>query len=138
MKKIITLAIIGIVVVGGIAFYGGMQYGKSSVQTSGTNGQFSRGTNFQGGTRNGSARTNGGSQMRGGGMISGEVLSRDLTSITIKLADGGSRNIFLSSSTKVTKSIAGTIDDVVTGSQILGQGTTNSDGSISAQTIQLR
>lgn len=138
MKKILLLTVIGVVIVGGGAFYGGMQYGKSSSQISNTNGQFSRGAGFQGGARTGSPRTIGGSQMRGGGGIGGEVLAKDATSITVKLIDGGSRNIFLSSSTKVMKSIAGNIDDVMIGGQILGQGTINSDGSISAQTIQLR
>ena len=133
MKKILLLAIVGIVVVGGSAFYGGLQYGKSTTPT--PNEQFSRGTGLQNGVRTGSPRN---IQTRGGGMISGEVLSKDSTSVTIKLADGGSKNIFLSSSTKVMKSTEGKIDDVIVGSQIIGQGTTNSDGSISAQTLQLR
>lgn len=137
MKKILLITIIGIVFVGGISFYGGMQYGKSSTETPNINGQFSRTMGPQGGTRTGS-RAMSGSQIRGGGMIAGEVLSKDSTSITIKLPDGGSKNIFLSSSTKVMRSTEGNISEIGVGTQIFGQGTTNPDGSISAQTIQLR
>jgi len=135
MKKILLLVIIGIVIVGGCSFYGGIQYGKSTITTQ--NGQFSRTMGPQGTNRTGS-RAMSGSQVRGGGMIAGEVLSKDDTSITIKLPDGGSKNIFLSSSTKVMRSTEGNISEIGIGTQIFGQGTTNPDGSISAQTIQLR
>jgi len=137
MKKIILLIIVGIVVVGGGAFYEGMQYGKFSSPVQNGSSQFSRGFEFQGTARTGS-RTAGGSQMRGGEMIGGEVLSKDATSITIKLPDGGSKNMFFSSSTKIMRLTEGNISEIGVGTQIFGQGTTNPDGSISAQTIQLR
>lgn len=139
MKKIIIFIILGIVVVGGISFYGGMQYGAMEMQnTSQPRTQFSRGTGQQGTLTGGSVRDGLGGQQRGGGMISGEVISMDETSLTIKLPNGGSKNIFISPSTKVLKSMEGTMNDITAGVQIFGQGTVNSDGSITAQTIQLR
>lgn len=138
MKKILALTIVGIIVVGGVSFYGGMQYQISKVQSnvSQMRSQFSRGVNgtFAGG---GGGTRNAGMQ-RGGGMISGEVISKDDSSVTVKLSDGGSKNIFFSSSTKILKSSEGTLGDIGIGKQIFGQGTVNTDGSVTAETIQLR
>ncbi len=81
---------------------------------------------FRGGTQN------------GGNVISGNVLSKDSQSITVKLKDGSSEIVFYSSSTAITKPVSGSSADIQTGSQIFVSGTQNSDGSITAQTIQLR
>ena len=74
----------------------------------------------------------------GAGNVFGEVLSKDATSITVKLANGGSKIIFVASSTAVQKTSAGTIDDIVIGSQITANGQVNADGSINATTINQR
>jgi len=136
MKKKIIFAIIAVVVVGAFLFYGGMQYGKVGIQTQ-PKSQFLRGEGMMGGgTTNGSFR--GGVGRGSAGMISGEILSKDATSITVKLSDGGSKNIFFASSTKVLKTAEGTMNDILVGTQVFGQGTVNPDGSINAQSIQIR
>jgi len=67
---------------------------------------------------------------------SGEIISRDEQSITIKLTNGGSKIIFLSDSTKVSQIADRTIDDLQIGDNVIIQGTTNSDGTVTASTIQ--
>jgi len=144
MKKYIA-AIVIVLAVGIGAFYGGMMYGKSrsSAQSTSRNslpgGQNFGGQNFQRGTmgRNGGAG--------GGGFISGQIISKDSQSITVEFRNGSStasasstKIIFLSNSTPITKSVSGTADDLAVGVNVSIVGTTNSDGSITAETIQIR
>ena len=128
-KKIIT-GVVAVVVAVGI-FFGGVSYGKgqaaATAQTQGTrgNGQFA---GRQAGTRGAG----------GGGFVIGDILSKDATSITVKLRTGGSAIVFTGSSTQVMKSTAGSLDDLSIGSTVMVQGTPNSDGSVTAQSIQIR
>ena len=75
---------------------------------------------------------------RAGGFTTGEVIAKDAQSITIKMRDGSSKILFYSAKTDVLKSTAGTSDDVAVGSQIMANGTANQDGSMTAQSIQIR
>ena len=116
MNKFFILFII--FVVGAGAFYGGMRYqaSKTEVRVSGTRGG-----------RGGS-----------GSFISGEIITHDDTGVTIKLRDGGSKIVFFSKNTMVTKSVAGSVDDIILGAQATVMGASNSDGSIIAESVQLR
>ncbi len=80
-----------------------------------------------------------GGQIRimGGGSV-GEVVSKDETSLTLKLLDGGSKIVFLSASTTVNKMTAGSLEDVTSGTSVTVMGTPNQDGSLTASQIQLR
>ena len=122
--------IILLIVVAALSFYFGTKIGSSNQSVNGQNRQFSQGgftgQKLAGGIRN------------GGGVTSGEILSQDATSITLKMRDGGSKIIFISSTTEVTKSVKGALKDLTTGETIMISGTTNPDGSITAQTIQVR
>lgn len=132
MNNKITVAIIGIVVTG-TAFYGGIKYDQQNNTASLRNAVMQRGIG-----NSGSTRTN----LRGSGLngnfISGEVLSMDDKSITLQMRDGGSRIIFISGSTSVTKSDSGTFADISAGKQISVTGKINSDGSVTAESIQIR
>ncbi len=125
------------ILVGGGAFYGGIKYAegksKGSANAAG-NFQGARGTRTAGGV---------GGQFRGqnGAMglgTVGDVLSKDDKSITVKLRDGGSKIVFYTSSTTVRKTTDASLDDVKEGASIVVQGQTNTDGSVTAQSIQLR
>ncbi len=118
----------GAVVVGVALFWGGMQYGSSSV----SGNVFDRN-----GQRMGGAGRRGGNFMSGG-FVTGEIQSKDDKSITVKMQDGSTRFVFFSASTKVSKSVDGTADDLAAGKQVTVGGTANADGSITAQAIQLR
>jgi hypothetical protein len=134
MNNKYTLIAVALLLVG-TAFYGGIKYNQINNKASlaGARARFGQNAG-QGFTGTGKAGAMG---ARGGG-VAGEVLSKDATSITVKLRDGGSKIVFYSGSTQVTKSAAGTIDDVAIGGQVVVTSTPNSDGSVTAQSIQLR
>ena len=74
----------------------------------------------------------------GGGFASGEIISKDDKSVTIKLRDGGSKIIFLTDSAEIAKFTSGTIEDLEIGKTVAVNGKTNADGSITADSIQIR
>lgn len=130
--------IIVLIAVGGGSFYGGMKFNQSQVAANRQNNfqRFVQGGQGQGGA----ARRNGQGQGfdGGAGFVTGEVISKDDKSLTLKLRDGGSKIVFFSTSTQITKSADGSADDLKVGENVVAGGAANSDGSITAQTIQLR
>ncbi len=131
--------VIIVIMAAGGAFYAGMHYAQSKTSAAGANfanmtpeerqalrGQFGGGANGGRGGRN------------GGGGASGEIIAKDDTSMTIKLRDGGSKIVFLSGSTPVMKTASGTPQDLKVGTQVNAMGTANADGSITAQSVQIR
>jgi len=134
-NKIITLIIV--VVVGAGSFYGGMRYAQSKGATNSLASQ----SNALGQGRQRIPGGNGGgnfSNANSGDFVSGQIIAKDDKSITIKLRDGGSKIVLYSASTQVSKMAAGTAEDLTVGAQVTASGQANSDGSVSAQTIQLR
>ena len=79
-----------------------------------------------------------GGMMRGVGFSTGTIVASDDKSITITLKDGGSKIIYVSDTTSVLKSTAGKKADLLKGSTVMVNGTANQDGSIAAQSIQIR
>jgi hypothetical protein len=128
-KTFVTVAVI-VVLVGGGSFYGGMRYAQSTRQNFASRNL--------GGQRNGTANIGG---LRGGGsggFTAGEIIAKDNTSITIKLNDGGSKIVFYSDATEVDKFAKGTAGDLQIGESVTVSGQANQDGSLTAQTIQIR
>lgn len=119
-----------VVMVGGISFYGGMTYAKSNSSAAGAagaRGQFAAG---QFATRTGTRGA--------GGFTTGAILSKDATSATVKLQDGSTKIVLFGTSTQIMKTSAGGLSDVTAGTNVVVTGTSNSDGSITAQSIQIR
>lgn len=135
MNNKIVSAIIIVVIVAVGSFYGGMKYGQSKTSVTGPNGQQFGQRNFNGNFPGGQGRTRG---PNGGSAASGQILSMDDKSITIKDRAGGSKIIFYSTSTSVGKFVTGVSTDLKVGNNVMATGTTNADGSISANSIQIR
>lgn len=137
-KTIITVIIV--VLVGTGSFYGGMKYGenKASSNAGPGFGQLQNLTPEQRQQRMQQFQQNGGQRRGGANFAGGEIISRDDKSITVKLQDGGSKIIFYSSSTTIGKMAMSTPNDLSIGENVMANGTANSDGSITAQQIQIR
>ena len=128
-KKIIV-GVVVCLVIALLSFRGGMMYSKST-NVAPSQGQFGQ-NGFSGGRGQGMKGGN------SGGVVSGDILSKDTTSMTVSLRAGGSKIVLYSPSTKVEKTVDGTIADAVVGKSVMVTGTSNPDGSVSATSIQMR
>lgn len=140
MKKILPIIIIVVIVAAG-AFFGGMKYGqsKSSVNLGRDNFQNMTPEERQQRVQQmGTAGVGFRGDREGSGFASGEIISKDDKSVVVKLQDGGSKIIFFSDTTEVGKFVDGTSNDLEIGKTVVVNGKTNSDGSITAQSIQMR
>jgi hypothetical protein len=139
-KNIIICAIVG-VLIGSGAFYGGMQYevNKTKAIRTVNRGNFNSDTSDNGAQRGQQGGQNRGQRAGdGAGFINGDIISKDDTNITVKALDGNSRIIFFSDATIIGKTVSGSISDLNSGGQVIINGKANSDGSITAQNIQIR
>ena len=72
-----------------------------------------------------------------GGMVMGEIISQDENSITVKIQDGSTKIVILGDSTTYSKTQNTGKTELSIGSQVRVFGSANSDGSITAQNVQL-
>jgi threonine dehydrogenase-like Zn-dependent dehydrogenase len=137
-KKINTLTIIILLIALSIGFGGGIYYQKTKTTNLIQNGQL---RNFQGsngqnigpsGAGNGTNRN--GARFNG---ITGEITSVDENSITVKMNDGSSKIVLFSDKTQVNKSAQASVADLKAGETVMVMGETGTDGSVTAQSIQL-
>lgn len=129
MNKNIIAGVAIIVLLGG-GFYGGVTYTKSA-----------RSADFGTSAMNGPMRNGGvgaGNMRTSASFITGEVISKDATNITIKMQDNSTKIILIGSSTQIMKTSNGSIQDLVTSGSVTVTGSVNTDGSITAQSIQIR
>jgi len=126
MKNSLVIAVIIALVVGLGAFYGGMKYQQSKM--SNLRGRFPGNTQGQ----NGQQRTGQGLRP-----VSGTIISQDENSVTVKLADESSKIILLNENSLINKTEEGAKEDLTEGTEITVFGQENSDGSLTAQNIQI-
>lgn len=133
MKNInfIIGGILIVVLVSAGSFYVGIKYQQSKNPRFG-NFQNNGARQFQQGTNQGTRP------------VRGEIISQDneqssssIKSITVKLQDGSSKIVLFSNTTSINKAAQGSKDDLKVGEQVLVLGSENSDGSVTAQNIQL-
>jgi len=136
MKKTLPIFIIVCLLVAGGAFFAGMKYGQSKGLSARNFANMTSEQRQQLMQRGGVEGFRGAG--RNNGLVSGEIISKDNEGITVKLPDGGSKIIFFSESTEIGKFTQGTRDDLKIGETIMANGTNNSDGSITANNIQIR
>ena len=127
MKNTKVILIVAVLL---IAFAGGGFYAGKYQQSQ--RGQFFRQLNGSQGGQNNQARGRMGFRP-----VAGEIISKDDKSITVKLQDGGSKIVLFSDSTSINKASEGSKDDLRTGEQVAVFGQENSNGSVTAQNIQL-
>lgn len=137
MKSPLLIGVLVALFAGGGGFYGGMKYSEtrsSSTFTDGGNRQEGQGLKRP---RDG-RQVRFGNRVGGGDVVSGEILSKDDKSVTLKLRDGGSKIIFFGSTTEVGKLVNGGLSDLSIGTNVFVSGKANEDGSVVAQSIQIR
>lgn len=129
MNKKILGIVVALVIAGG-SFYGGMSYAKGKVSTAMRSGNFTGqfGAGVAGANRTG----------RTGSFTAGQILSKDATSITIKMQDGSTKIVLVGPSTQIMKTTAGSQSDFAVGAEVTVSGSANSDGSMTAQSVQIR
>lgn len=126
MKKTIIIAVAVAVVFGAGGFFGGIKYQQSKAPVRGA---------FGGGAGGAGAA---GRRAGGMGFLNGQVLNSGNGTMTVKLMNGGSQVVVLAPSTQYRKAVDGTAADVTVGSNVTITGSTNPDGSLTAQSIQIR
>lgn len=131
-KQTIIVAVI-VIVVGAGAFFGGMKYQQlqAAAASISTQGQFGNrfGGRFGGMGMGGNARF--------GAPTAGTIVRVQDGTITVQLSDGSSKLIILNNSTKIVKTQVAKSTDLTEGTKVAIFGTTNADGSINAQNIQI-
>ena len=117
-----------VAVVGGLAFFCGIQYQKMQATTF-TSGQY--------GQNGGQGAGRLGGRAGGSRPTTGQVISQDATGFIVKLPDGSSKIILVGSSTMFVKTSTASASDIKNGDRLMVFGTQNSDGSATAQNIQI-
>jgi hypothetical protein len=131
-NKILLVVVVVALVAGAGGFFGGMQYQKSQRQMPGgfqaMREQFRGGEGPQGAMQFGQGE---------GRPVSGEIISSDENSITVKLPDGSSRIVFVGDETKISESTPSAKNRLTAGTPVFVTGSENSDGSLTATSIQI-
>lgn len=123
MKNNTLLIVIITLIVGvGGGFLGGMKYQESKRPT--FDNRFG-------------ARQGGISTRMGNRQTVGEIIKQDEKSITVKMQDESTRIVILSTTTTINKATEGSLTDLKVGEKVAVFGTENTDGSVTAQNIQL-
>ena len=142
MKNIFLIIFITVLISGGAAFYGGTEYARS-VDSRGLEAGFWNLNPEERQQRFRDLQTNAGNSqlehrtIRGeNGFVSGEIIFKDDQSVTVKLPEGGSKIVFLSGETSVTKNATSSVQDLHVGDVITAAGSANEDGSLSAKSVQ--
>jgi len=130
-KNNLLITIVVAVVAVGLGFFGGMQYSKTK-----TTNNMPTGGQRLGGPSGSQQRIN---SQTGAPVsprpVSGDIISIDTNSITIKTQDGSTKILTYSSSTKVSKTTDGSISDLKVGDQVTAQGSESTQGTITTQNI---
>jgi len=132
MKNNMLIMIVIVILVAAGAFFAGMKYQES--KRSNVAGQFGEFQRQRAGSFSG---TGGGGSRMGFRPVNGEIISSDDKSITVKLTDGSSKIILVSDKTQINKAEKANLIDLKTGEQVAVFGSENTDGSVTAQNIQL-
>ena len=124
MQKTIIAALLAAVLAGALGFFGGVTYQKTQAPS------------FAGGGRFAGAGGFGRPGAGGANIATGTVIAQDASSLTVKGADGGSKTIFFSASTSVSKQQVLKPTDIKVGDEVGAFGQA-ANGGITATMIQI-
>jgi len=127
MKNTTIIMILLCVVFGAGGFFAGMKYQSS--KSSGS-GQYA-------GRFGGQGRNGGTGNRAGFRPIIGDIISADNNSITVKLQDGSSSIVLLTSKTTINKAATASATDLTVGERVSAIGTSNADGSVTASSVSI-
>ncbi|MFA6007762.1 MAG: hypothetical protein WC784_03935 [Candidatus Shapirobacteria bacterium] len=121
----ILVVVLVALIFAGAGFFVGKSVEQNQIQTQRTQlaGQFG---NRAGGT--GNAR---------GGQVLGTILSQNGNSMTVQMTDGSSKIVLILGTTSINQAATATVADLKVGEKVSVFGSTNTDGSVSAQNIQI-
>lgn len=131
MKNLNLILGVLIIIAGAGGFWGGMKYQQSKQPAF-----FRQFTGQTGGNQQGARNGVNGNRL-GFRPVNGEISGVDDKSVTVKLQDGSSKIVILSEKTLINKADEAQKEDLKVGTTIMVIGQENSDGSVTAQNIQL-
>jgi hypothetical protein len=126
MNKSIIITVVVALLTAGAGFFGGIKYQQNKRPVG--FGQF--------GTAQGLRNRTGGNP-NAFRPVNGEIIESDTNSITVKMPDGSSKIVIFNDKTVINKAGTATPSDLKVGEKVAVFGQTNSDGSVTAQNIQL-
>ena len=126
----IVVAVVLVIIVAAGGFFGGVMYQKNKAPLLGMMGQ-------NGSRQNGNFTGRFGGQNASFRPVRGQILSMGNNTLTVKMSDGSTQIVVLSSSTAFMQSTKAALSDVKTGDTVNVVGTQNSDGSLTAQDVQI-
>lgn len=136
MKNARTLVPVICVLVGiGVGFFGGIEYKNYQVNKLRNNFTMMGDNGPQRFT--GTRGTNQNSARMMGGAVNGTILSMDNKSLTVKLTDGSSKIVLFSGSTTYSNTTPASQSDLKVGNTVAVFGAPNSDGSVTATSVQI-
>jgi len=122
------IAIVIVFVAAG-SFFGGMKYQQTQRISGFPQGQMGQRPNGNGGLAN--------NQRNGFLPVAGNIVSMDSKSITVKMQDGSSKIVLINDKTVINKTSEAVQSDLAVGDTVNVFGTNNTDGSVTAQNVQL-
>jgi len=125
MKNNLMIITITGIVLGSSGFFAGIKY------------QQNQAPNFDNMSKNATMRQRPGGPAHELSSVRGSIISQDKDSLTIKMTDDSSKIILLPDLTKINTTSEASREDLTIDDQVVIFGQTNSDGSISAETIQI-
>lgn len=75
---------------------------------------------------------------KNGMLVSGEIISKDEKSVTLKISNGTERVVFFSPATHIKKTLTGKQSDFTIGTILTVLGSNDSTGTFNATTIQIK
>jgi hypothetical protein len=133
-KNLIIAVVVTAIIAGGIGFAGGRQVAEKRKVTQ--DGNMITGDQSDRTGRFGSPSKSPNRGIRGG-FVSGQIISRDATSMTVKLPDGNTRIVFLGANLEVTAYSSSTQAALVVGSHVRVSGETADAGALTARRVDI-